>query len=280
MADMSGQTWRRWFAVLAGRWRGTDPIDPVSGARLRRPSVRRYGDYTALQFKRGQTQSRMRTQAPDHLLIDYTRTMLGVLLFQPRPRRIGMVGLGGGSQVKFCYRHLPGARIEVVENNAQVIALRGEFRIPDDDARLQVFCDDGARFLQARPGRYDMLLVDGYDETGIPEALATQAFYATCRAALAPAGVMASNLFCADHADHVARLRRSFGDARVLVVEEAKMSNRVAFAWVGDAAPACRIDPHGAIECQPEDVRVQLAAVFARVAAAMGEHMTAQTDGR
>ena len=55
------------------------------------------------------TQSRMRAGAPDELVVDYTRTMLGALLLHPAPRRIGMVGLGGGSQAKFCLRHLPQA---------------------------------------------------------------------------------------------------------------------------------------------------------------------------
>src|SRR5690606_10515154 len=79
----------------------------ASGKRLVRPFVRRYGRYTSLQFSRSQTQSRMLTGEPDVLLIDYTRTMLAALLLRPGPGRIGMVGLGGGSQAKFCYRHLP-----------------------------------------------------------------------------------------------------------------------------------------------------------------------------
>jgi spermidine synthase len=258
------------------RLRGPDPVDPSTGARLSRPSVRRYRGYTALQFVRGQTQSRMRSGDPDHLLIDYTRTMLGALLLQPRPRRIGIVGLGGGSQAKFCHRHLPDARIEAVENNAAVIAMRREFRIPDDDDRLQVVHDDGARFLRARPGRYDLLLVDGYDETGIPEALSTQAFYDDCRAALAPGGAMAGNLYCADHARHVARLCRSFGDARVFVLEEEKMSNRVVFAWSGDALRDGAADIARNEQLLPEAVRRELADVLARVSRAIvGAHLGA-----
>lgn len=257
---------QRLLAALGALF-GLGPKDPT-GKRLRRAVVRRYGGYTALQFVRGQTQSRMRSDQPDHLLIDYTRSMLGCLLWRPQPACIGIVGLGGGSQVKFCHRHLPGARIEVVENHPDVIALRRVFRIPDDDARLQVVLDDGARFLHAHPGRFDLLLVDGYDETGIPEALSTQAFYDDCRAALAAGGAMACNLYCADAGRHVARLRRSFG-GRVLVVEEAKMSNRVAFAWTGDRRPQRPEDIERALAALPAPARAQLAAVFERVGAAL-----------
>lgn len=267
MTPGRGSRWQQPLAAALRALFGIGQKDPV-GKRLRRAVVRRYGEYTALQFVRGQTQSRMRTGDPDHLLIDYTRTMLGSLLLRPAPARIGIVGLGGGSQVKFCHRHLPGARIEVVENHPGVIALRREFRIPEDDVRLQVVLDDGARFLHARRGRFDLLLVDGYDETGIPESLSTQAFYAACRAALAPAGAMSCNLFCADAERHLARLRDSFG-GRVLAVEEAKMSNRVAFAWTG-GLPSCRPeDVAQAVAALPAPARAQLAPVFARVAAAL-----------
>lgn len=223
------------LAAAFARLRGAGPRDP-DGRRLPDAGLREHAGYVSLQFRRGQTQSRMRGDAPDHLLIDYTRTMLATLLWQPRPARIGLVGLGGGSQVKFLYRQLPGARLEVAENHPGVIALRRAFGIPDDDARLEVVFDDGARFVAARPGRYDILLVDGFDAGGIPVALSTPAFHRACRDALVPGGVLASNLHGGDPAPHVERLREAFGEDRVLLVEEPNMSNCVAFAWTG-AAP-------------------------------------------
>jgi spermidine synthase len=256
-----------WLGALPGR----GLIDPT-GKPLRRAVVRCYGDYTALQFIPGQTQSRMRTSEPDFLLIDYTRTMLGCLLWQPRPARIGMVGLGGGSQLKFCRRYLPQARVDVVENNPEVIALRSVFSIPADDAHLQVLHDDGARFLHFRRDRYDILLVDGYDETGIPAALSTRMFYDDCGASLAANGVMAVNLYCDDAGEHAAHLRCSFGEDRVLLLEEAKMSNRVAFAWIGERPDSTTQDVERALAGLDEPARVQLVDVFRRVAAALQHH--------
>ncbi|GAB3093121.1 fused MFS/spermidine synthase [Lysobacter terrae] len=227
----SGQGgWRTWLARLFGAQ--GDAVPP----RLRKPRVRARGKTIELQFARGVSQSQMVVRDPHRLLIDYTRTMLGALVFAPKPRLIGILGLGGGSQAKYCYRHLPEARIEVVENNPHVIALRRRFHVPDDDARFQVYLDDGAHFLHERPGRYDLLLIDGYDETGIPAVLSTQAFYDDCRACLAPGGAMAINLYCDAAAAHVERIQRAFGPAHVLVIDEPRQSNRVAFAWAGDAA--------------------------------------------
>lgn len=235
--------------------------DGDADSRYCKPFVRRRLTTTELQFAHGVSQSRMLTFSPYKLLIGYTRTMLGALVLVPQPRRIGMVGLGGGSQAKFCYRHLPDAQIEVVENNPHVIALRRSFRIPDDDARFRVVLDDAARFMPTRRGHYDLLLVDGYDETGIPEVLSSQQFYDDCRAALAAGGAMAINLYGEQAQHHIARLRRSFGRRNVLLVEEPQQSNRVALAW-----RAMRPDSEAAMTLSAAAQR-DLAPVFTRIRA-------------
>src|SRR5690606_32111459 len=147
MAEAGTGGWRAWFT----RWLDAARATGDAGGKA---LLKRGWRHTELKFTGNVTQSRMRTFQPDHLLVDYTRTMMGSLLLRPDARLLGMVGLGGGSQAKFCHRRLPGVRVEAVENDAGVLAMRRAFRIPDDDARLQVFYDDGARFLRERRGRY------------------------------------------------------------------------------------------------------------------------------
>src|SRR5690606_39086184 len=141
-------SWRA-LAALFARLRGAGPRRPT-GPRRRPARVPDRAGYAALHVIRRPTQNRTRRAGPAQLLIDYTRTALAALLWRPTARRIGIVGLGGGSQVKFLHRHLPLARLEVVETHPGVIALRRTFGIPDDDSRLEVTHDDGARFIAAR----------------------------------------------------------------------------------------------------------------------------------
>ncbi|MBV5333937.1 transferase, partial [bacterium] len=61
---------------------------------------------------------------PEKLLLDYTQTMMGFLLFQPTPQRMAMIGLGGGSLAKYCRRTLPTVDFTAIELSAEVIALR------------------------------------------------------------------------------------------------------------------------------------------------------------
>ena len=77
-----------WLQGMLARLRGGSAVDPT-GVPLPPARLRRHRGYVSLQFVRGQTQSRMVAGDPDRLLVDYTRTMLAALLWQPRPARIG-----------------------------------------------------------------------------------------------------------------------------------------------------------------------------------------------
>lgn len=191
----------------------------------------------SLQFKGEVTQSRMWTLFPDLLEVDYTRTMLAALLLRPDPRRIGIVGLGGGSQAKFCFRQFPQARIEAIEADADVIALRDAFRIPPDGERFHVVHSDAAQVLKHRRAAYDLLLLDAYDPHGIPAALTTREFHADCRDALGADGAMAINLYDTETGKYLRKLRGVF-EGRVVALEEVKQENAVAFAWNGQPPQA------------------------------------------
>src|SRR3970040_3128060 len=62
-------------------------------------------------------QSSMRLSRPNDLELAYTRSMMAFLLFRPPPRRVLMVGLGGGSLAKFIYHRIPDAVTEVIDVN-------------------------------------------------------------------------------------------------------------------------------------------------------------------
>ena len=113
--------------------------DDRDAARQAMPFVRKGLTSQSLHFSIDEVQSRMLLQRPDALDLRYTRTMMGFLAFLPAPDAIAIVGLGGGSLVNFCHRHLPRARIDVAEINPHVIALRTAFRVPPDSRRLRVF---------------------------------------------------------------------------------------------------------------------------------------------
>ena len=245
--------------------------DSLSSAIDARPFVCKTKDGRSMHFTHGETQSRMRLRDPDALDLEYTRTMMGFVLFHLQPDRIAMVGLGGGSMAKYCYRHLTRSRMVVVEINPHVIALRDDFRVPADDQRFSVVLGDGAAFLASQPAQHDVVLVDGFVSHGLPTRLCSQSFYDDCRQSLRPGGIAVVNLHTShpDFEQQVDRLRRSF-DAAVLLVPDDDHCNTIVFAFADPTAidrlgpglmrpPAC-LDSAGAN---------QLLGAFSRIASAV-----------
>ena len=185
-------------------------------------------------------QSCMRRDEPTALILDYTRAMMGFLLFNPSPASMLMIGLGGGSVPKYCHQHLPEVDITTVEINPDVIALRDEFLIPADSERFRVICADGVAFVAQAPQRYDVVMVDGFTGEGQPEALCSRAFYNACKAALSDEGMLVVNL----HAEMprcgelTQRIERCFGGHAVSVATDDG-DNRVVLAGSGAAFAHC-----------------------------------------
>ncbi len=196
-----------------------------------KPFVHQTQKVKSLHFSIAEVQSCMDLARPDWLDLAYTRVMMGFLLFHRAPLRIGMIGLGGGSLAKFCYRHLPRSDITVLEINPHVIALRDEFLVPADDARFRVLRADGARYVRARDAAFDVLLVDGYDWDGLPGPLSSKRFYDDVFDCLRPSGVMAANIHLCNEEFPLllARVGRSFHGVP-LAVKERESGNAIVFA--------------------------------------------------
>lgn len=164
-----------------------------------KPFVVDEGNLRFMYFNQNSVQSAMKINAPDHLLCGYTSAMMAFLLANPAPRHILMVGLGGGSLVKFCHRHLPQCRITALEIDADVIALRDQFMIPADDERLEIIHCDALDYLarhQAASGTpFDVILLDGFDIEGLVEDLNSREFYASCHQALTHDGILVVNMW-------------------------------------------------------------------------------------
>ena len=136
---------------------------------------------------------------PDRFALNYTRMMLaGTLFASPDPRRILIVGLGGGSLPTALKQILPAAQIDVAEIDPAVTRVAKHFFGFVDGPRLHVAEVDGRVFVKraGREGRkYDVILLDAFDHEYIPEHLLTKEFLAEVKLLLAPQGVLVANTF-------------------------------------------------------------------------------------
>lgn len=228
------------FPFEPGTLRLTEPalgprdatLERLRKGTLGQPFVIDNGTLRSLFFDITSVQSAMRLDDPDALVTAYTRKMMAFLLFMPEPRHILMIGLGGGSLAKFCYRHLPHTRIAVVEINAEVIALREHFAIPADDERFEIIHEDGATFLARMAVRPDVILIDAFDESGVAPSLASLDFYHRASRCLTSDGVLVMNLSGqkSRYAVHIESLCAAFAGA-VLIVPVQADNNVLLFAF-------------------------------------------------
>lgn len=200
--------------------------------RYDKPFVLENGGLRALHFSLGFVQSVMLIDNPAILALAYAQRMMAVLLFNPRPRRITMLGLGGGSLASFCHRNLPAADITALEIDPHVIALRELFGVPPDDERFRVVPGDGVRWIENASTRCDVLLVDAFGAKGVAGALLESDFYHHARRHLSGRGVLVMNVAGerSSYAAHVARLLEVF-DEQVIATPVREDGNHIVFAF-------------------------------------------------
>ena len=181
-------------------------------------------------------QSAMRVKDPSALELTYTRGMMCFLLFNPQVKNLLAIGLGGGSIAKYIHAYCPQIKSRVIEINPQIInTARSHFYLPDNDARLEVIEDDGLKYLLA-PDNADtapqVLMIDAFDQFGIPPDFCTQDFFDRCAESLSDDGILAINLWGSDKNFDVylQRIEQSFAN-QVLTLPTGKPGNIVVFGF-------------------------------------------------
>lgn len=193
-----------------------------------------------LHFSSDWVQGAMRVARPYALELDYTKEMMAALLLRPEPawpRRALLIGLGAASLTKFLHRYRPSAKLTVVEiEPAVVAAARQHFKLPDEDQRFSIVIGDGADFVAGAKKKYDLIMVDGFDDKARTGMLDTAPFYANCGALLSDDGLLVTNLLSRSKSvlRSVERLQTAFG-GRALAFPSCDSGNTVAFAATGAA---------------------------------------------
>jgi spermidine synthase len=137
---------------------------------------------------------------PHRFALNYTRLALGGLLLVPQeaPKRVLIVGLGGGTIPMALREILPQAQIDVAEIDPAVTQVAKDYFGFKVDDKLKVFEMDGRVYVKRaiREGKkYDAILLDAFDQDYIPEHLLTREFLDEVKSLLATGGVLVGNTF-------------------------------------------------------------------------------------
>lgn len=158
------------------------------------------GDCRSLYFGGRYLQSRMSLNSPQLLILPYTHYMMFTLLLTDVLEHVLLIGIGAGSLVRFIHHHFPNCSIDAVDCSDHIIKLaKGYFQLPDNN-HVHIHCQDGRQFISrlTKEQKYDLILVDAFDEKGMSEQVYTRQFFHHCIRALKKTGILCSNLWSGD----------------------------------------------------------------------------------
>lgn len=207
-----------------------------------------------LYFGTSSRQSCMDPRKPGRLMLSYTRAMLASLLFGPAPRSALLIGLGGGSLLRFLSGHFPECRLTAVEKRPLVASLAQEyFGLPGG---VTLFLSDGAQFVSETSERFDLVLIDAYDGQGLATSLFNPQFFSHSRRILTDEGWLSVNLW-GDIAQPLQRIEAAFPQVWRLPVRER--GNLIVLASPDQISQGCRTQ---VLRAHAEQLQVRLGLEF------------------
>lgn len=112
----------------------------------------------------------------------------------PHVEDVLVIGGGDGGVVRELIKYEEIRHIDVVEMDPLLVEVCRKY-IPEiacslNDERVEIFHEDGLRFIRSQTDRYDLIIIDSPNPFGPGEGLFTKEFYGNCYNALREDGIM------------------------------------------------------------------------------------------
>ena len=143
-----------------------------------------------------------------------------------------VLGMGTGTYAKQCIQYFGNVSVEGVEIDQKITDLAGEyFALPDT---VEVTTYDGRAYLQAIDQKYDVIMVDAYQDITIPFQMSSIEFFTLVRDHLKEDGIMVVNMNM--HSEEEGNINEYLSDTianvfdEVYTVDVRGSTNRELFA--------------------------------------------------
>ncbi len=112
----------------------------------------------------------------------------------PSIKNVLVIGAGDGGTIRELVRYDTIENIDMVEIDEKVVEICKKY-LPQtadklDDPRVNIYYEDGLKFVRTKENEYDLIIVDSTDPFGPGEGLFTKEFYGNCFKALKEDGVL------------------------------------------------------------------------------------------
>ena len=156
------------------------------------------GGYRMLRFN-GSMETRLLIANPLLGHFEYTDYFQMPLLWNPKPKRVLVMGLGGGSTQRAFQHYFPTVHVDTVELDPTVAKVAKEWFGVKENKTHKIHISDGRGYLRRNKERkYDAIMMDAYSSNTygsfIPYHLATKEFFQLAAEDLTVNGVLAYNV--------------------------------------------------------------------------------------
>lgn len=178
------------------------------------------GDLRCLKFNVKSTktqQSCLLKSQPEQLVFNYTKLLMTSLLVMPAPKRILIIGLGGGTMSNTLAKLYPESQIDNVEIDQAVIKVARDYFGFFENDNVKAYNQDGRIYIKRsllKKRQYDWIILDAFNGDYIPEHLMTKEFLQETKKLLSENGVISANTFSLSelYAHESATYKAVFGD--------------------------------------------------------------------
>ena len=199
--------------------------------------IQQEGDRLQLKFDHQAVQTEIDREQPHHLVMTNLRYLMGVLLFIPPPKKILVLGVGGGAIIHFFQHYHPGAEITGVDYDAELIALAHEYLgLPLPGGHFSLVIEDARTFIANSTTEFDLIVVDIFEGSQSPNWMLQPAFLQALKKRLTPSAAIAFNLLI-ESERRFSQFYQSLGQLftkRTLYLENDDYENRLVFAINGE----------------------------------------------
>ena len=164
----------------------------------------------------------------------YDYALAAPVMAKAEEPKILILGMGTGTYATQCTTYFEGAQIEGVEIDEKITRLAEQyFELPET---VKVTTYDGRAYLEAVSDKYDIIMVDAYQDITIPFQMSSIEFFTMVRDHLTQDGVMVVNMNMNMHTDKEGNINEYLADTissvfdNVYIVDVPGMTNRELFA--------------------------------------------------
>ena len=137
------------------------------------------------------------------------------LATNPNIKNVLVIGAGDGGTVRELTRYNNIVNIDMVEIDKLVVEACIEY-LPFtscklNDPRVNLYFEDGIKFVKGKKNLYDLIIVDSTDPIGPGEGLFTTEFYTNCFNALTEKGILINQCESPYYDNNAYEMKRSYG---------------------------------------------------------------------